>query len=163
MSAMHQIPSEGFRIRGWHVAVGVTLFFTIVIGVDVTFMALAYRTFPGQVSVTPYEDGLLYNKRIAQFAAQERLGWQAAAEAKGDVVAVRIEDRHGAPVRGLSITGKLERPATEAGRIAAKFVEAAPGRYEARVGGLAGAWDLSAEARASSGAVFMLERRLTWR
>jgi nitrogen fixation protein FixH len=162
MSAMQQVPSQGFRIRGWHVAAGVTLFFATVIGVDVTFMVLAYRTFPGQVSVTPYEDGLLYNRRIAQFDAQQRLGWRAAAETQAKGVALRFEDRDGRPVRGLAITGKLERPATESGRITARFHETTPGRYEARVGGLSGAWDLTAEAKGGAGETFVLERRLTW-
>ena len=42
------------------------------------------------------------------------------------------------------------------------FHETAPGRYQARVGALSGAWDLTAEARAPDGAAFALERRLTW-
>ena len=70
-----------FTIRGWHVAAGVTAFFVAVASVDAAFMVMAIRTFPGQVSVTPYEDGLLYNRRIAQIEAQERLGWRASASA----------------------------------------------------------------------------------
>ena len=54
----------GFQVRGWHVWAGVAAFFAVVIAVDATFTVLALRTFPGQVSVTPYEDGLLYNRRI---------------------------------------------------------------------------------------------------
>jgi nitrogen fixation protein FixH len=159
---MTAIPTPGFRIRGWHVAAGVSTFFALVIGVDATFTVLAYRTFPGQVSVTPYEDGLLYNRHIAELEAQDRLGWRAAAVAGPRGVTLEFRDADGAPVRGLALSGRLERPATEAGRIPAAFRETAPGRYEARVGALSGAWDLTAQARGPGGAAFTLERRLTW-
>ena len=161
MSAMTERP--GFRVRGWHVLAGVVAFFTVVIGVDVVFTVLALRTFPGQVSVTPYEDGLLYNRHIARLEAQERLGWEASAEAVPGGVALEFRDAAGAPVRGLKITGRLERPATEAGRIALVFAETAPGRYVARGGILTGAWDLTTEAKGPDGEAFAAERRLTWR
>lgn len=137
-------------------------FFVVVIGVDASFMVMAIRTNPGAVSVTPYEDGLLYNRRIAQLQAQARLGWRAAAAAEPGVAVVILHDRDGRPVRGMKLAGRLERPATEAGRVTARFRETAPGRYEAAVGGLAGAWDLTAEASRDGRLLFTAERRLTW-
>lgn len=163
MSAAEAPARTGFVIRGWHVLLMIVGFFAVVIGVDATFTVLAVRTFPGQVSVTPYEDGLLYNRRIAQLEAQERLGWRAAAAAEPGQVALEFVDRDGRPLSGLAITGRLERPATEAGRIALRFAETAPGRYVAPAGRIAGAWDLTAEARGPSGGAFVAERRLTWR
>ena len=149
-------------IRGWHVFVAVSAFFGVIIAVDGAFTVAALRTFPGQVSVTPYEDGLLYNRRIAQLKAQARLGWQAAAAAEPGQVMVELQDRDGRPLSGLILTGRLERPATEAGRIALVFAEPAPGRYVAPAGRIAGAWDLTVEAKAASGDAFLAERRLTW-
>jgi nitrogen fixation protein FixH len=162
MSALHPSSETGFRIRGWHVAAGVSAFFAVVIAVDTTFAVLAYRTHPGQVSVTPYEDGLLYNRHIAQLEAQKRLGWQAAAEAKPRGVSVVIHDRQGRALAGLVVTGRLERPATETGRLTPRFVEVSPGRYEAAMPATSGAWDLSAVARDRSGRTFELQRRLKW-
>lgn len=162
MSATGTRSRPGFTIRGWHVLAGVSAFFAVVIGVDAVFTVIAIRTFPGQVSVTPYEDGLLYNRRIAQVEAQERLGWRAsAAGAPGEVI-MTFQDRSGRPLAGLAVTGELKRPATEAGRITLKFAEAAPGRYVAPGGRLSGAWDLTAEARGPAGGAFLAERRLTW-
>jgi nitrogen fixation protein FixH len=161
MSAMPD-PRRAFQIRGWHVLAGVTAFFAVVIAVDVTFMVLAIRTFPGQVSVTPYEDGLLYNRKIAQLKAQEQLGWQAAAEAAPRAVMLEFRDREGRPVGGLQIAGSLERPATQAGKIALRFTEAGPGRYVAPAGPAPGGWDLTVEARGREGERFIAERRLTW-
>ncbi|MCR5876434.1 FixH family protein [Phenylobacterium sp. J426] len=162
MSATYPAPKPGFRINGWHVLGGVTAFFAVVIAVDVLFTVLAVRTFPGQVSVTPYEDGLLYNKRIAQEQAQTALGWRAAAEAQPGLVALTLRDAEGRPLRGLAVTGRLERPATEADRRQPRFVETAPGRYEGTTGAIDGAWDLTAEAVDAQGRRFIAERRLTW-
>ena len=164
MSAIHPSAGtkSGFRVTGWHVLAGVCAFFAVVIGVDSVFTVLALRTFPGQVSVTPYEDGLLYNRRIAQAQAQAALGWRAAATAEPGVVVLVVQDAQGQPLRGLAVTGRLERPATEAGRRQPKFVEAAPGRYEGTTGAIDGAWDLTAEAVDAQGRRFVAERRLTW-
>lgn len=162
MSAVDTPERRAFTLSGWHVLAGVASFFAVVIGVDSLFTVLALRTFPGQVSVTPYEDGLLYNRRIAQLDAQARLGWRAAAAAEPGQAMLEFIDRDGRPLSGLAITGRLERPATEAGRIPLKFAEVAPGRYVAPAGRIAGAWDLTAEAKGRAGGDFLVERRLTW-
>lgn len=163
MSAIHPAAGKpGFRVTGWHVLAGVTAFFAVVIAVDVLFTVLAVRTFPGQVSVTPYEDGLLYNKRIAQADAQAALGWRASATAEPGLVVFTVQDAEGEPLRGLTVAGRLQRPATEAGRRESRFVETAPGRYEATTGAIDGAWDLTAEAVDAQGRRFVAERRLTW-
>lgn len=162
MSVAAPPPRPAFTIRGWHVLAGLITFFAVVIAVDASFTVLAIRTFPGQVSVTPYEDGLLYNRRIAQIEAQERLGWRATAAAQPGEVVMTFQDRAGRPLTGLAVAGRLQRPATEAGRVTLRFAEAAPGRYVAPAGRLSGAWDLTADARGPTGGGFLAERRLTW-
>ncbi|HQN51288.1 MAG TPA: FixH family protein, partial [Phenylobacterium sp.] len=69
MSDVTRTPAA-FRVTGWHVLITVTGFFLLVFAVDFYFVSLAYKTFPGQVSVTPYEDGVAYNRKLAQIAAQ---------------------------------------------------------------------------------------------
>lgn len=152
-----------FRIRGWHVLLGFIAFFGVVAAVNVGFVVMSIRSFPGQVSVTPYEDGLIHDRKLAQIAAQERLGWRAGAAAAPNAVVVEMRDRDGAPLNGLALEGKLERPATEAGRLTLRFRETAPGRYVARPGALTGAWDLTAVAAGAHGERFEAERRLAWR
>jgi nitrogen fixation protein FixH len=163
MTVAPAAPRPPFRITGWHALAAVVGFFAVVIGVDSTFAVLALKTFPGQVSVTPYEDGLLYNRHIAQLEAQDRLGWRAAAQSEPGQVVLTYRDREGRPLRGLAIAGKLERPATETGRILLRFEETEPGRYVATAGRIAGAWDLTAQAQGPTGGTFVAERRLTWR
>jgi len=153
---------KSFRITGWHVLAAVVAFFGVVIVVDGVFLVTAYRTFPGQVSVTPYEDGLAYNSRMARQRAQAALGWRAEVTTVAAGVSVAVLDAEGLPVRGLSVSGGLSRPATEAGRLSLTFAETAPGRYEAKATPAGGGWDLSVLARSEDGAVFEAERRLTW-
>src|SRR5690348_12142576 len=91
-------PSAGFRLTGWHFLGVIVGFFALVIAVDVSFAVMAYRTHPGEVSVTPYEDGLVYDRKIAQLRAQEALGWTAAAAAEPGRVVVLVRDRGDKPV-----------------------------------------------------------------
>jgi len=147
----------GFRLTGWHV-----LAIAVVIAVDAGFVVLAVKTFPGEVSATPYEDGLAYNRSYQQLRAQERLGWRATAAAEPGAVAVEMRDRTGRPLTGLAMTGQLQHPATEAGRLTLAFRETQAGRYVAHPGELTGAWDLTAHAVSPAGERFKAERRLTW-
>jgi len=152
------VPEKGV-ITGWHVLIGVVAFFAVVIGVDTVFMVQAYRTFSGEVASNPYEAGLAFNKTLAQRRREAALGWTASVEkAEDDMVVVRLVDRAGAPLDRLSLTGVLERPATETGRQALDFRPLGDGRYQARAR-LDGAWDLRATARDGRD-VFELETRL---
>lgn len=151
-----------FEIRGWHVGVGVTAFFALVISVDIAFTVLAYRTYPGAVSVTPYEDGLAYNRKLSQQRAQAALGWTVAAESRPGLVIVTARDASGDALRGLAVDAKLERPATEAGRRSIMLKETAPGVYAASTE-LTGSWDLTASLQDTAGHRFEAERRLSWR
>jgi nitrogen fixation protein FixH len=154
--------SQSFRITGWHVLAAVVVFFGVVIAVDGLFLAAAYRTFPGQVSVTPYEDGLAYNRRMAQQRAQAALGWRVTVAIEPGGLVVQVSDKAAAPVTGLHVNGVLSRPATEAGRLPLTIAEVAPGRYETSVAPASGGWDMNLTARAGNGAVVEAERRLTW-
>lgn len=152
-------PSEKGRITGWHVLIGVVLFFGIVIGVDTIFMVQAYRTFSGEVASNPYEAGLAFNRTLAQRQREAALGWSASvATPNGKSVVVKVADRDGKPLDGLSLTGVLERPATETGRQTLNFRSLGEGRYAASAR-LDGAWDLRAVARNASD-MFEVETRL---
>lgn len=153
-------PARG--LTGWHVLAMVVTFFAAIITVDAIFLVQAYRTFPGEVSVTPYEDGIAYNRTLAQLAEQEKYGWRATAGAEPGRAVVEFRNENGEPVQGLSFTAKLEHPATESGRLTPKFRETAPGRYEADLTGVHGAWDLTLVASNPAGQRFEAERRLTW-
>lgn len=150
-----------FTIKGWHVGAAVVAFFVLVIGVDMGFLMMAYRSHPGQVAARPYEAGLIYNAELERLRAQEALGWRAGAEARPGGLEVLLQDRDGQPLTGLKVSATLQRPATEQGRTELTLKETAPGVYTAGHG-LSGVWDARIEAAGAAGEQFVAERRLTW-
>jgi len=149
-----------FTIKGWHVLVALVLFFGMIAAVNVVFVTLAYRTFSGQVAKNPYEAGLLYDRTLAERAAQAELGWSATIAAVGDrAVELVVTDRAGKGVDGLTLDAKLKRPATEVGALDLRFTSKGDGRYVADAE-LSGAWDVIVEATGAKGERFAAERRL---
>lgn len=154
------VPTKGFRITGWHVLAGITLFFAIIIAVDVLFMVKAYESFSGQIVKNPYEAGLAWNQHLLDEKHQAALGWTVDAGLReGDEVVVTVIDKDGAPVAGLKANVILQRPATERGRLEVALTEATPGVYRGRGALAPGAWDLTALLNGPAGP-FEAERRI---
>ena len=152
----------GFVLKGWHVLAGFLVFFGIDIAVNAVFMVSAYRTFPGETSMTPYEDGIAFNATLRQRHAQATLGWRLAAGVEADGrIRVEARDRTGAPLTGLKVSAHLERPATESGQRGLDLAAVSPGVYAVSAGRLAGAWDLDVTARDGQGHVATAARRLS--
>lgn len=157
-TSIPEAPTKG-RITGWHVLIGVVAFFGVVIAADTFYIVKAYRTFSGQVASNPYEAGRQFNRTLAQRERAAALGWTATVQAPvPGQVALRMTDRDGRPLTSLSLTGSLERPATEAGRQTLSFTHAGDGVYRAAAR-IDGAWDLRAVARNAS-ETFEVESRL---
>jgi nitrogen fixation protein FixH len=154
-------PRPRFVVRGWHVLAAFVVFFGVDIAVNAYFMAAAYGTYPGETSVTPYEDGIAYNAALQQRRAQAALGWRLAADLDSSG-RLRVEawDRAGAPLPGLGVAVHLERPATEAGQRDVILREAAPGTYLGETPPARGAWDLSVTVRDAAGHMAKADRRL---
>jgi nitrogen fixation protein FixH len=157
---MSATPTPPFQLTGRHVLAGVTLFFLVVISVDVLFAVLAYRTFSGQAAKNPYEAGLLYNQTLEERRAQAMLGWTAEISTAGGELAITLSDPAGRPLDDLSLQATLTRPATEAGRLAIKPRFVGQGRYVADIAGLAGAWDVAATAKDGQDRRFTFEQRI---
>lgn len=152
-----------FTIKGRHVLVAFVLFFGLIAAVDAVFITLAYRTFSGQVAKNPYEAGLLYDRTLAERAAQTALGWSATLASLDDrAVELVITDRSGKGVDGLTLDGTLKRPATEVGARDLPFKPRGEGRYVADAE-LSGAWDVIVVATGPGGERFTTERRLVAR
>jgi nitrogen fixation protein FixH len=150
-----------FVVKGWHVLVAFLVFFGVDIAVNAYLMVFASGTYPGETSVTPYEDGIAFNAALRQKRAQAALRWRLAAGLdQGGQIRVEAFDRAGAPLDGLEVAVHLERPATEAGQRDVALRRAAPGVYVAPAAPLAGAWDLSVTARDAAGHVAKADRRV---
>lgn len=153
-------PRRGFRLTGWHVLAALVVFFGISFAVDAIMVFDAYHTFSGEVASSPYEEGLAYDSQLDQQRAQAALGWRMSATLDGRVLRVTTVDHGGAPLAGLRIIARLERPATEKGRTAVRFHQVSPGVYQSDAQSLSGAWDLRLSAYDARGHRFDAERRL---
>lgn len=150
----------GFRLKGWHVAAIVVGFFTVVIAVDTGFIVAALRTYPGEVSTSPYEDGIAYNHSLASRAEQRRLGWRAEVVQRPGEVALVMRDGQGRALDGLVVQADLQRPATELGRRRLSAEPRGGGLYAVRMAGLAGAWDVGFAAHDRMGHAFAADTRV---
>ncbi len=158
-------PDKG-AITGRHVLVAMLLFFAAIIAINIAFSIVAVRTFPGEDVKRSYLQGLNYNDKLAERAAQNALGWSAGMEAlpqgAGAQLRVRFVDREGRPVEGLAIEGKVRRPATTRDERAVTFTAEGDGVYVADAGNIAlGAWTFQGIATRGTER-FEFERRMTW-
>lgn len=151
---------SGFVLKGWHVLLIFVAFFGVVIAVNAWFITDAYRTFPGETSVTPYEDGLAYNAALRQKQAQEALGWAIAVGVADGVIQVDVRDRTGAPLSGLKASAHLHHPATDSGERWMTLRPAGRGAYVADRAPRAGGWDVEIVVTDGAGHTARAERRL---
>ncbi len=152
-------------ITGRHVLFAVVAFFVVVIGLDTLFTVWAVRTFPGEVSPRAYEDGLAYNRILAERRAERALGWRTRVtqgSAPGRVTA-RFVDAAGKPIEGLTVKAAFTRPATQSGSRTAMLTAALAGEYAGGPALADGAWDLTLTASDAQGREFQARRRLVWR
>ncbi len=153
------------ELTGRHVLILLVMFFATILAVNGWFIYAALSTYSGVVANEPYRKGLAYNERIAADERQTALGWSAALDAeKSGKLALVMTDRGGRPLTGLQVRAAIGRPSTDRFDLTVRFIEVAPGRYEARDTTLAaGNWIVALEARTRSGDAnpdFRLRRKL---
>ena len=154
------------ELKGAHVLAAMLLFFGAIIAINVAFSIVAVRSFPGEDERRSYLQGLHYNDKLEERAAQAALGWRASMEMASQGAAaqlkVRFVDRNGLPVEGLAIEGKLRRPATTRDDRTVVFTALGDGVYVADMGPIsAGAWTFQGIANRRPER-FEFERRMTW-
>lgn len=122
--------------------------FLVVIAVNGALIFFAEKTFSGLETDNAYERGLDYNKALAAEAAQEKLGWQSQAAISDAAdgrrtLNVRMSDRDGHPLSGLTLEAHLVRPSNDGMDVTLSPHAAGDGSYEAEFTLPApGQWDL---------------------
>ena len=130
------------EMKGWHVLIYLLGFFGIMFAVNGVFLYSAIVSFPGEDTPKSYLQGLQYNDTLAQRAAQQALGWQAAIGIMNGELVVMLEDSAGAPLPGYSVDAVLRRAATTSEDIALPLQARGHGKYSAATGELAkGRWE----------------------
>lgn len=126
--------------------------FLVVFAVNGVMISFALSSFSGLASDRHYEDGLAWNRVLAEADRQAALGWTADARVarapgQGREIVVRLTDRDGRPVTGAAVFGDLRRPAERAAPVLFDAVERTPGEYAAFVAlPRGGNWELHVRA-----------------
>ncbi|MCG6883368.1 MAG: FixH family protein [Silicimonas sp.] len=137
------------EIKGWHVATGFVLAFSIIIGVNLILAVSAVRTFPGLEVKNSYVASQNFE---ADRAAQDALGWEVSAFVTEGRLHLRIlDDRTAiAPEIVQATFGRATNVAADQvpvfafdGQDLVADVDAGPGN-----------WNLRLEARADNGTMF---------
>jgi nitrogen fixation protein FixH len=148
-------PLTGRVVFAW-VAAG----FGLVIAVNGIFAYFAVQSWTGLTAPNAYEQGLAYNRVLDQAAAQARLGWRAEMGWRDGAAELRLYDRDGRPVDGLSVAARFARPVQEGFDRSVALVSAGPGRYAAPVDlPLSGQWEMTIEAKGAD-AVYRAATRI---
>ncbi|MDE1148070.1 MAG: FixH family protein [Azospirillaceae bacterium] len=126
----------------------------VVIVVNGILIYEAVNSWTGLATAKPYERGIEYNKVLEAQAQQDALGWTfdadiepTAATADGGVLTVRITDKDGQPLEGMSLDGRLVRPIDILPDVPLAFQDQGGGRYVAPVAlPKHGQWELKMKA-----------------
>jgi len=136
-----------FTLSGRHVLITLLVFFAVVASVNGLMMRLAISSMPGLDARNGYDVSQRYNAKIEAATAQQGRGWQVTAQvgrgAYGALVAADFASSNLAPLGGMTVSARLEHPATRQMDRSLALKETTPGHYEGLVPGLpGGAWTL---------------------
>jgi nitrogen fixation protein FixH len=149
------------RVTGRHVLYALVAFFSVMLLANGVFVYLAVSTFGGIDTPDAYRKGLAYNETLAEAEAQAKRGWSARIAPIGNAqLRITITDRAGLPVTGLTLSGRLLRPATNRFDLElTEFIDRGNGIYETSLtSAQSGAWIAEIEARGSGMPLRMRER-----
>lgn len=153
-------------ITGRFVLIAVGSFFAVVIGVNVVMMRLAITTLPGTEVDSAYRASLAYQKDIQAAQQQSGRDWTVDAHIErqaGGTARLTLDAKapDGAPLAGLSVFGRLERPTDRRADQAFAMIEGGGGNYHGVAHGVAvGQWDLVIEAERDGKRLFLSRNRV---
>lgn len=163
---MNDTPSKnGFRLKGWHVLMITVAFFIVVFAVNIGMAVLAVKTFSGVQTEKPYENGLAFNKDIANAEAQNARHWTVTGELMRDasgLVTLKslFKDDKSLAIGGLDVTTTLKAPMDAKRDHVIVLNDRGAGLYDGKVDVPAGQWDLEIVARDKDEIVYRSVNRI---
>ena len=91
------------------------------------------------------------NELLEAAQAQRALGWRSTLEHSGDRLVLRLSDRDGRALSGITVSASAQRPVGTEQDLNVLFQETAPGNYESQAILQPGIWNIDARANAPSG------------
>jgi nitrogen fixation protein FixH len=140
-------------------------FFGVMFVVNAIFVYFAVATFSGGDTSDPYRKGLDYNETVRAAERQAEDGWQTdiVYDGKRKRLELSFLDKRALPIAGLTVKGRLSRPATDKEDRKIELAEMAHGVYAATIDLAPGVWVLSVASRKSGAqpiVAYRLKKRL---
>lgn len=121
----------------------------LVVAANAALVYFAMHSWDGLVSDRAFERGVVYNRLIAEAAAEEALGWkadvayQANAKGKSASLVVTLRNADGRPMDRAALSLEAARPVGVQAPVAISPRYIGDGRYAADIEDLrAGQWDI---------------------
>ena len=137
--------------------------FIAVAAVNGLMIWYAESSWTGLVSDSAYEQGLGFDRMLAESRAEAALGWQGALtyDAATGHLTVTLADAEGRPMSGLQLLVQWLRPTREGFDRTVTLTELAPGRYGAAIRlPLPGQWDVRVTVMERGQVRFHAQKRL---
>ncbi|MFE1602751.1 FixH family protein [Methylobacterium sp. ID0610] len=161
----HAVAPAGRPLTGRHVLLIFVAFFGIIAIANAFLVTTALRTWSGLEERSPYHAGQVYNAEIRRARAQEARGWHLASavtrEGSDAVITVRLTDRNEAPLSGVSVQARFERPTDRRQDVVLPLAATGRGSYAARAEALPpGQWTLVVDVAEGGERVFRRHGRV---
>ncbi|OYQ35596.1 hypothetical protein CHU95_07700 [Niveispirillum lacus] len=131
----------------------------VVIAVNAVMVTYALSSYSGLAVEKPYERGVRYNDVLAAQKGQDALGWRVSVNVEAGQLVLRLQDRNGQPLNDVGITGRLERPVSNAAPLPLDFEATGDGRFVARLDApYPGQWDVKAALRHGDDQYLLVQR-----
>jgi nitrogen fixation protein FixH len=163
MSMMHPRAFGERRFTGRQFLAILLGAFLVVSAVNGLMIWYAESSWTGLVSDSAYEEGLGFDRVLAESRAEAALGWRGtiAYDAVQGRLTVTLADRAGRPLSGLGLSAEWLRPTREGFDTTVALRELAPGRYGADIRPpLPGQWDVRVTVTDRGRARFHAQKRL---
>lgn len=121
-------PVTGRSVLWWVVS-----FFAVIFIANFAFVYFALTSWTGLSTENAYEKGVRYNEVIDEAEAQKKLGWRSQVTLGGGNLVVRLSDKTGKSLTGLSVRVNLIRPVEEGHDFTLTLTETNAGNYQAPV------------------------------
>ncbi len=153
-------PLQPKQFTGWHMLAIMIAFFGTIIAVNLTMAVYANTSWTGLVVQNTYVASQEFNEKVAEFRAQEALGWKGSLTISGDGIRYTLVDASGSPVAAEGVTVAFRRPAYEAEDWQATLERAPDGAFVAQAPVRDGIWVINTEAKIRNAPPYLESRRV---
>ena len=133
-------PAGTREFTGRHMLAILCAFFGVTIAVNLTLAWFANSTWTGLVVPNSYVASQRFNEGLEEGRREQERGWQSSFDLDGGSLAVRLNDKAGAPLPGFDVSVAFARPAHEGEDHTVALVSTGDGRYEAAAPLAPGLW-----------------------